>query len=203
LPVSSSGGGARVETDGYFGPHRAIYANIGFGIDYSTQHYGPNTADSSRLALPASLGIGVRWRDLRLRASWGFAPERQGAQSFEIPFWGNVGLHFLAVIRRRLELGADAWVLEQGASAAVNAELWLARRFGLAVALNGGHETRSSSDRTEDFAGGVAAFDCWLTSRFALFVSYRPEWRRDTGNHEPAAEGVEHLVTFGLVGRPL
>jgi hypothetical protein len=203
LPASSSGGGAGVDTDGYFGPHRAIYAGIGFRVDYNTQHYGGNTDDTSMLTLPAYLTMGVRWRELRIRASWEIAPQRVGAQAFKVPFWGNVGLHFYGVVRRRLVLGADAYVLEGGASGAVDAELWLARRFGVYAGVHGGHRTWSTSDRAEDFAGGVAGFDCWLTARFAVFVSYRPDWRHYTGNGDPTSDGVEHLVTFGLVGRPL
>jgi hypothetical protein len=202
-PVTNSGGGAGIDASGYFGPGRAVYGGLGLRVDYNTTHYGSTNEDTSRLAIPIWIGVGFRWRDLRVRATWQVASQREGNGDFHVPFWGNVGAHVYGVVRRRLELDAELFVLEKGAAADGSAELWLARRVGIALAVNGGHETPSTTQRTQDFFGGLVALDWWLTARFALNVSYRPEWRQYTGNDDPRTSEVDHLVTLGIIGRPL
>jgi hypothetical protein len=92
-----------------------------------------------------------------------------------------------------------------GGSASVDATLWLARRFGVGIGANGGHETVSANVYTEgyrqDFAGGELRFISWLTARFALYCTYSPEWRQYDGANGVSTREIEHYVTAGVIGR--
>jgi hypothetical protein len=204
-PVDRSGGGLSVGMNAYFGPHKALYAGAGFSFRYQTEHTRDASNDVSSLTLPLSLTFGVRFGDVRVRAAWTMEPERHNAGPFVTPFYGNVSLHGYAVVRRRLELTGSAYLLEGGGSGSVDVTLWLARRFGLSVGANGGHERVGANvytdGFTQDFAGGWAGFTSWLTSRFAVYCSYAPEWRQYVGPAYTSSE-IDHYVTVGLTGRP-
>jgi hypothetical protein len=199
--VSIANGGGGPDLEGYFGPHRAIYGSVGLRADYSTTHVGGGRPDTSSLTLPTWISGGVRWRNLRVRAVWEIAPRRVGAGDFTVPFWGNVSLHVYGIVKRHLELDAQAYVLDGGASADGDATLWLARRFGIGAGINGGHETPSLTQRTQDFAGGNVNLAYWFNARFALFALYQPEWRRYVGNNAPTVVEIDHFVRFGFTGR--
>jgi hypothetical protein len=203
-PVDRSGGSLGVGMDGYFGPHKALYAGASFSFTYVTEHARDVSNDTSRLTLPLSLTFGVRFGDLRVRAAWTIEPGRQNAGPFVIPFYGNVSLHAYAVVRRRLELTGSAYLLDGGGSGSADVTLWLARRFGLDFGANGGHESVSANvyttGFTQDFAGGSARFTSWLTPRFALYCTYAPEWRQYASPGNTTSE-VDHYLTIGLIGR--
>jgi hypothetical protein len=194
---TGSSGHGTVGLAGYFGPSKSVYGSVYFTArgDSFTDNGGPSHGD---LELSPRISVGVRWRDLRVRVAWGLAARRIDDQEFKVPFWGNASLHIYGVVRRRLELTAETYVLEGGASAFGDATLWLARRFGLDVAVGGGRYTPEGS--TTDFVRASAGLTVWLTPRFALDATYFSEYARYI---DARYDSMEHRAIVGVIFRPL
>ncbi|MDB4967033.1 MAG: hypothetical protein JWN44_2722, partial [Myxococcales bacterium] len=202
--VSSTFGRVGFDLFGYFGPHQTLYGSVGFAVR-ATSYDIPNT--QSAIELPIALSLGVRWHTLRIRLSWHIDPTRSlspagTSPSFDVPFWGTVGLHVFGIVGRKLALTAEGYVLDGGGSAEGGAELWLARRFGIGLTAVGGHQTLQDA-RTEDWVGAIAELTGWLTARFAVQVAYEPQWFRFSGHESLTFSGSDHRVTFGILVRPL
>ena len=210
---------AAVSADGFWG--RFAYTAARLDLDYARWQdeeviggFGnitpiatiPN-ADSSELAIDASVAGGVRWRDLLVYAGWSVTPYRLGADAFAVRFWGGAFAGARAVVRRRWDLAARVDVLDGGARAEASATLWLRRRFGLSAGVEGGHGAFFDSAKSFDRAGGRVAVAWWLTPRFAATVAYAALWQATTpvagfGEAVPEFSYVAHVVTLTLTSRP-
>jgi hypothetical protein len=102
------------------------------------------------------------------------------------------------VVRRWVGLSANLRVLDQGAAVDAAAIFWVRRRLGIFAGIGGGHGAFSDSPRTFDTVGGNAGIECWFSPRWALSLSYAPNWQqRDNGYSM-----VQHLLTLTLLARP-
>ena len=209
---------ARGGADGYLG--RYAYLGGFLGVRYASWEpqqpagFGNITPaapiphpNSSEVAIDASLAAGFRWRDLLAYAGWSVTPTRIGSDAFHVQFWGGAFAGVHAVVRRRWALDARVDLLDGGARAEASATLWLRRRFGFTVALEGGHGAFDDSPVTYDRAGGRVGVDWWLSPRIAAALAYAPAWQATTpvagfGAAEPEFGFVEHVVTLTLTSRP-
>jgi len=194
-----AGGDAWLSLDGYFGPSQALYGSIGFEVRSSS--YADDRAPSHRtLDLPLWVSLGVRWRDLRVRAGWSITPRQLDDDVFRVAFWGGASFHIYGVVKRWLELSAETFVLDGGASARGGATLWLKRRFGVDLGVGGGRFSPYRPYRADiDWVHGDIGLTAWITPRLAANAAYSAEWTQ----YPSGSIGISHFVTVRFITRPL
>ena len=205
--ISFSGGSANASAEATLG---WLYLSLALDVDYSLSNIpaGLYPAFSySELIVDPSLTAGIRWRRLLLYGGWSVEPYRYNTGSFEVEHWNRARAGFRAVLRRSIDLSASVTVLDGGAAAVASLEVWIARRLGVAVSVNGGHGTYYLDSSTlYDAAGGSVELDCWLTHNEELSVNYTASWRHadsaltgnDGLNDYNVGDSVSHVVTLSF-----
>jgi hypothetical protein len=160
---------------------------------------------STTLSVPVDVAAGLRHGDLRLSVGWGVTPTQvtsNGATSgFSVPFWGGLHADAAGVVKKRLWLSAGVGILDNGAYAEGNAELYLARRFGFSAGVHGGHD-RDARGNGSDYAGFGVGFVAWATTHVSANVRYAFQWNDlNFANSSPNAPQYVHLVSLGATYR--
>jgi hypothetical protein len=197
------GGSVNLFAEGYY--KGWLYLGTSIRADYTTWHdyvtASPTSqyaVDQSELIVPLSAEAGIRWHDLRVAAGWGVAPYRLGSAAMQVRFWGGAFASLYTVIHRWVGLGADVRVLDGGAFVDASASFWVRRRLGIVAGVAGGHGGFVDSPRSFDSVGGSAGIECWFQPRWALSLTYAPNWQQ----REDGYSMVQHLVTLTILSRP-
>jgi hypothetical protein len=82
------------------------------------------------------------------------------------------------------------------------AMLYLARRFGIGVGVDGGHSTSSLTHHTTDSAGGGVNFEAWLSRQVGIKLGYGFEWSQLTGARIATQSNWASTFSLSLFARP-
>lgn len=198
-PHGRDGDGGAVHASATSYPVPWMRWHLSFGVQYDRFHDGAAPAQS-QLALPIELSLGARRHDLLGYVGWDVTPRQVGQGAFDVPFWGGVYVGGEAVLARRIDLHGSVQVLDRGAEARGGVSVWLARRFGVAANVAGGHGAVGPGDPIEDYAGAGAGVTWWFIPRLAATLSYSGQWYRYSS--DSVTNGASHVLSLALTARP-
>jgi hypothetical protein len=153
----------------------------------------------SSTSLPISFSSGLRLGDTLLWAGWGITPASLDSGAFSVGFWGGARAGVRAVIRRRVDLVANAEVRNGGAAVLGNGEFFVTRQLGVWLQARGAHEISTDGTATRmDWVACEAGVGWWMSSNFEIQVAYDPIWVR----YQSVQDTFQHQFSLAAVIRP-
>src|SRR5581483_962974 len=88
--------------------------------------------------LPAQVGVGLRFRDIRLDLFYDLGPIAPGDGSIAVPFWYGVGTSLRALLDDRVFFYIDAYALNGGAGGYTEIDYYFRRTLSGFLGFSGG-----------------------------------------------------------------
>jgi hypothetical protein len=208
--MGAAGGGFHWDYDGYGIVHRVRSGAGAAGFDVYAHPFvaltGSFTVSGSHsdadvlfpamdlLGLQGTIGLGIRWQDVRFDLEYRLSESRAGTQ-WSTPHYGNVSLSAFIAVQRHLTISLMVETVYRGAQTWAAVTKYLGKDLSLFLGIGGG-QSGAGFSKPRNSAHGEVGFTGWRSRHFAVTVSYSLAW---TADHQH--DDLSHVLALTFSSR--